>query len=168
MIGAFSHEKGEDAKLREMDNQYFHGMSLSDIHAEVSEAIFRGARKAFVESEERALQLIPQRANEAKNIVGDGTITFDGPRQGWHWEVERICTDGTAGAAAIYIGMIAPAELVDNFTSIVKGIHPFDPIIFVPGNQPLLVSITGTAGAAVGVSVQYKRVPANASYPPRG
>jgi hypothetical protein len=119
-----------------------------------------GPLSAAVDGVPLAVAARPQVATvEAKPVATRPTARLDGPNAGAAWLVRRITvsTPGntTAVRAFVYVGEVAPENLVMGTNSGIFDYTTEDPPLYVPDNSPFIVQWdTGPARALARVEYQ--------------
>lgn len=113
-----------------------HGEKLDQYMGEIRADIGTVARTAdIVLSKVRYDQYTTQSNRENADAEGTAVIELT-PNDGFSWVTTRIALTGTkGGACAVYVGSIAPENLIDVFSD--TGITANDPKYFVPYTVPL-------------------------------
>lgn len=95
---------------------------------------------------------------EGKQGVADAggicRITFDGPRTGFFWFIDRISIEG-GGSFELFRGQDAPANRVDFTANGTDNIADQAQPIYIPGGTPVVAKFSGAgAGTVCTVNLQ--------------
>lgn len=136
-----------------MDVASEHDLEAQDARApQHSPGIMHGMGEAIKRvASEIANKAIIRRHLDKVGVIdgaGAGLLTFEGPKQGFAWYVERCWVDATGGTVKVYVGRVQDSNIKDSALSANQASLDQASPIYVPPNTELNVAFAAAPVAA--------------------